>query len=90
MSTLKFEVKPFDAIMDKLDTTKIFTVLHEELHDVWVWKEGEAPKAMPKRMINMAYVKVDPMVAKVLYGEKDSDIVDDSEPSEDESSKQPK
>lgn len=59
--------------MDKLDTDKIFTVLHEEIHDVWVWREGEAPQAMPKRMINMAYVKVDPMVAKVLYGEKDSD-----------------
>lgn len=82
MSSLKFDLNPLDSVMDKIDKTKIFTVLHEELHDVWLWREGEAPHALPKRMINLTYVKVDPKVAKVLYAESTNDISDTAKPTE--------
>lgn len=74
MSTLRTPLKYFDAIMDKM-TKKIFIVLHEELHKVWVIKDGggEEPFQLEKNKINLAYIKVDPTVVRVLY---DKDGVD--------------
>ena len=55
--------------MDKV-SKDLFTVLHEELHNVWVIKDGggAAPFEMPKHKINLAFTKVDPKVVRVLYG----------------------
>jgi hypothetical protein len=86
MSTLKEELKAYDFIMDKMKKDKTYMVLHEDLHDVHVWCEGDAPITLPKRMVNMAYIKVDPKVVKVLYGEKDDDGGNDD--ATDESSEQ--
>lgn len=83
MSTLREPLKAYDFIMDKTKTDKTYMVLHEDLHDVHVWCEGEAPQQLPKRMINMTYIKVDPKVVKVLYGESDNtdtDSTTDTEP----------
>lgn len=70
MATLKTKVKFLDCLMDKV-TKELFTVLHEELHTVWVIKDGggAAPFEMPKHKINLAFTKVDPKVVRVLYGQ---------------------
>lgn len=75
MSTLKEALKPYDFIVNKKDQNKdnVFMVLHEDLHDVHVWKEGEPPTTIPKRMINFTYMKVNPKIIKVLYGETNND-----------------
>ncbi len=74
MATLRTPVKYLDAIMDKI-SKQVFIVLHEELHQVWVIKDGggEAPFEMAKSKINLAFTKVDPKVVRVLYGKDDSD-----------------
>ena len=85
MSTLREELNPYDFIMDKMKKDKTYMVLHVDLHDVFVWSEGEKPTSLPKRMINMAYIKVDPKVVKVLYGEKDTDIDSDTDTTDESS-----
>lgn len=87
MATLKFELNHLDYIMDKIDHKKLYMVLHTEMHNVWVIKDGggEPPFELPKRIINLSYVKVDPKVARVLYAENDKPS--DTEPSIDTESK---
>lgn len=72
MSTLRQELKYLDFIVDKKNTDKLYMVLHTEMHNVWVIKHGggEAPFELPKRMINMTYMKCDPKVVEVLYSER--------------------
>lgn len=72
MSTLRTPLKYMDFILNKKDTSKIYLVLSEGVHNVWVFREGdEAPIELPKRVINMVYTKVDPKTVKILFGDKD-------------------
>jgi hypothetical protein len=80
MSTLRTSVKFLDTLMNKVTKKEFYLVLKENLHTVWVIDpEGKnEPKEMPKSMLNMAYIKVDPMVVKILYGDKeDEQVVND-------------
>lgn len=79
MATLKTPVKFMDFIMETM-SKKVYMVLHENTHNVWVIPDGGGaePTELPKRMINMAYVKVDPRVVRVLYGEEGTAIANDS------------
>jgi len=72
MSTLRQPVKFLDTLMNKVNKTEFYMVLYEDLHNLWVIDiDGkQPPKEMPKRMVNLAYIKVDPKVVKVLYGEE--------------------
>ena len=71
MSTLRQELKYLDFIADKKNLKKIYMVLTVGLHNVWVYREGdEAPLELPKRVINMVYVKVNPKSIKILFGDK--------------------
>lgn len=74
MATLRTPVKFLDFIMDKV-TKDLYMVLHEELYSVWVIKDGggAAPFEMTKHKINLAFVKVDPKVVRVLYGNEETD-----------------
>lgn len=76
MATLRTPVQFLDFLMDKI-TKELFMVLHEELHYVWVIKDGggEAPFEMPKNKINLGFTKVDPKVVRVLYGDESSENV---------------
>ena len=72
MATLREPLKYMDFILNKKDTTKVYLVLSETVHNVWVFREGdEAPIELPKRVINMVYAKVDPKTVKILFGDKD-------------------
>jgi len=83
MSTLIQKLQYNDAIMDKI-TKKVYIVLHEELHFVWVIPDGggEAPSELRKSKINLGYTKVDPTVVRVLYGKEGTDINGDANKSE--------
>lgn len=72
MSTLRNPLNFMDVIMDKKNPEKMYMVLHQELHNVWVTDmSGEKPPfELPKRMINMVYIKVDPKAVKVLFSER--------------------
>lgn len=50
----------------------MYMVLKETVHNVWVIDmEGkDEPFELPKRMINMVYMKVDPKTVKVLFSER--------------------
>ena len=71
MATLKTPVKFMDFIMETM-SKKVYMVLHENTHNLWVIPDGggSEPTELPKRLVNMAYVKVDPRVVRVLYGEE--------------------
>jgi hypothetical protein len=81
LSTLKEPIKFLDGLMDKV-TKKLYLVLHEELHSVWVIEEGgrKPPEQLKKNLINLTYTKVDPKIVKVLYAKSDNSL---SEPSSD-------
>lgn len=72
MSTLRNQLNFMDCILNKKDQTKMYMVLKETMHNVWVIDmEGkEEPFELPKRMINMVYMKVDPKTVKVLFSER--------------------
>ncbi len=71
MSTLRHELKYMDFIVDKKNTDKMYLVLAVGLHNVWVYRQGdEAPIELPKRVINMTYMKVNPKSIKILFGDK--------------------
>lgn len=78
MATLRTPVKFLDFLMDKM-TKDLYMVLHEELHHVWVIKDGggAAPFEMPKNKINLAFTKVDPKVVRVLYGNEEANSNND-------------
>lgn len=80
MATLRSPLKYLDFIMNKNKTEEVYMVLHEELHNLWVIKDGggEPPKEIPKHMVNFTFIKIDPKVAKVLYGESPKDKSNDS------------
>lgn len=58
--------------MDKKNQEKIYMVLHEGVHNMWVIDmEGKSePFELPKRQINMVFIKVDPKTVKVLFSER--------------------
>lgn len=75
MSELKFELHKNNFVMDK-GNKKLYFVIKIDLHNVWL-REEEEDKAdnpdlfkVPKHMINLTYIKVNPDVMKVLYGDK--------------------
>jgi hypothetical protein len=72
MSTLKQQLNFMDCILNKKDQKKMYMVLKETVHNMWVIDmEGkEEPFEIPKRMINMVYMKVDPKTVKVLFSER--------------------
>ncbi len=80
MSTLRSPLKFLDTIMNKQNKTEFYMVLHETVHNLWVIDlEGKnEPKEMPKRMVNLAYIKVDPKVVRVLYGDNDAEQKNDT------------
>lgn len=91
MSTLREPLKYMDFIVDKKNTEKMYLVLSETVHNVWVFREGdEAPIELPKRVINMVYMKVNPKTVKILFGDKgekntvsvDHSAADAAQPSE--------
>jgi hypothetical protein len=77
MATLKIPLNHLDSIMETM-SKKVYTVLFETVHNLWVQIDGgkEEPFELPKRLVNMAYVKVDPKVVRVLYGEENSNSSD--------------
>lgn len=72
MSTLRQQLNFMDCILNKKDQKKMYMVLKETVHNVWVIDmEGkEEPFELPKRMVNMVYMKVDPKTVKVLFSER--------------------
>jgi hypothetical protein len=70
MSTLKEKLIFLDTIMNKKKHEERYLVLHEGPHNLWVIDPDgkEEPKQIPKRFFNMTFMKIDPMVMKVLYG----------------------
>lgn len=71
MSTLRTPLNFMDFICDKKNPDKLYLVLSENTHNVWVYRQGdEAPIELPKRVINMVYMKVNPNTIKILFGEK--------------------
>jgi hypothetical protein len=87
MATLRTPVKFLDFLMDKM-TKDLYMVLHEELHYVWVIKDGggAAPFQMPKNKINLAFIKVDPKVARILYDDEEKTSDSDANNADAESS----
>ena len=73
VSTLREDLKFLDTIMNKMNKKEFYLILHQTLHNVWVIDiDGKTePKEMPKHQINRAYIRVDPKVVKVLYGDND-------------------
>ncbi len=71
MSTLRQELQYMDFICDKKNPEKMYLVLTVNLHNVWVFKQGDAePIEIPKRVVNMVYMKVNPKSIKILFGDK--------------------
>lgn len=72
MSTLRQQLKFMDCILNKKDQKKMYMVLKETVHNVWVidMEGNEEPFELPKRMVNMVYMKVDPKTVKVLFSER--------------------
>jgi hypothetical protein len=75
LSTLKEKLSFLDGLMDKV-TKKVYLVLYEELHYVWVIQDGgiEPPEKLAKNIINLAYTKVDPKVVRILYAESPNSL----------------
>lgn len=75
MSTLRHELKFLDTIMNKVSKNEFFMVLKVGLHNTWVIDlDGKnEPKEIPNRMINLAWIKVDQKVVRVLYGDAPKD-----------------
>lgn len=73
MSTLKYDLHKNDFIMDKV-TKKLYFVVSIDMHNVVIRTETEGDdvelRRMPKHMINVSMIKVNPDVIKVLYGDK--------------------
>jgi hypothetical protein len=86
MSELKFELHKNNFVMDK-GNKKLYFVIKIDLHNVWLRLEDEEKAddadlfKVPKHMINLTYIKVNPDVMKVLYGDKDGIIKPDAIPS---------
>jgi hypothetical protein len=88
MSTLRSPIKFLDTLMNKVNKTEFYMVLHETMHNVWLIDlEGKKePFEMPKRMVNLAYIVVDPKVVRVLYGDNDEPKTDEVSSSSDDAS----
>lgn len=85
MSELKYDLHKNNFVMDK-GNKKLYFVIKIDLHNVWLRLEDEEGKddaelyRVPKHMINLAYIKVNPNVMKVLYGDKQGNLNTDSIP----------
>lgn len=79
MSTLREEIHKNNFLMDK-GNKKLYFVIKIDMHNVWLRLEDDEKGddcdlfKVPKHMINMVYIKVNPDVMKVLYGKKDGTI----------------
>ncbi len=85
MSTLKEEIHKNNFLMDK-GNKKLYFVIKIDSLNVWLRLEDEDKGddcdcfKVPKQLINLTYVKVNPDVMKVLYGSKDGIIKSDAIP----------
>lgn len=82
MSTLRNPLRFLDVIMDKKMPEKMYMILKETVHNVWVIDmEGQKePFELPKAHINRVFIKVDPKSVKVLFAERsDENINNDSQ-----------
>ena len=72
MSTLRSPLRFLDVIMDKKNPEKMYMVLNQQLHNVWVtdMEGSKEPFELPKHIINRVYIKVDPKAVKVLFSER--------------------
>jgi len=77
MSTLKYDLHKNDFIMDKV-TKQLFFIIKIDLHNVFIRAETDGDdvelKKMPKHMVNVSMIKVNPDVMKILYGAKDGKL----------------
>ena len=80
MPTLRTPVKFLEVIMNKKKPEEQYMILHEGLHNVWVIDvEGKKePFELPKRIVNMTYIKVDPKAVKVLFSERMDENINDN------------
>jgi hypothetical protein len=68
MSKLKVNLQKNDYICQKTNPEDLYFVIKTDLHKVFLRRESDDQLlTIPKRMVNIAYMKVDPQVAKVLY-----------------------
>lgn len=92
MSELRYDLHKNNFVMDK-GNKKLYFVIKIDLHNVWLRLEDEQNGddaelfKVPKHMMNLAYIKVNPNVMKVLYGDKEGNLNSDDIPnlSEDQS-----
>jgi hypothetical protein len=86
MSQLREEVHKNDFLMDKL-TKDMYFIIRITDNDVWLRHEAEGDdvelKQMPKHMVNLSMIKVNPDVIKVLYGDRNGEVDKDEIPSTD-------
>ena len=79
MSELRENIHKNDFIMNK-GNKKLHFVIKIDLHSVWVRVEDDEKgddadlEKIPKHMVNKFYIKVNPDVMKVLYGNKDGTL----------------
>lgn len=91
MSELRESIHKNDFVMNK-GNKKLYFVIKIDLHAVWARVEDDSKgddadlERIPKHMINKFFIKVNPDVMKVLYGNKDgtmsTDHIPDLPPSE--------
>lgn len=85
MSELKYELHKNNFVMDK-GNKKLYFVIKIDMHNVWLRLESEEGGddaelfKVPKHMMNLAYIKVNPNVMKVLYGDKQGNLSSDDIP----------
>jgi hypothetical protein len=77
MSTLKYDLHKNDFLMDKV-TKQLFFVVSIDLHNVVIREEKEGDnvplKRMPKHMVNVSMIKVNPNAMRILYGDKSGNL----------------
>ncbi len=78
MSELKFSLNKNDFIAEKTNPKDIHFVIKIDLHRVYLRRESDDEIfSVQKRLVNFAWTKINPEVAKVLYEEMQR--VDDQE-----------
>lgn len=79
MSELRYELHKNHFVMDK-GNKKLYFVIKIDMHNVWLRLEDETKGddcelfKVPKHIMNLTYIKVNPDVMKVLYGEKTGEL----------------
>lgn len=79
MSTLREDIHKNHFLMEKV-SKKLYFVIKIDMHNVWLRLEDDTKGddselfKIPKHLINATYIKVNPDVMKVLYGEKNGTL----------------